>query len=504
MENSEIRLWINQSPRQAGFSLAWLIFQLILGTVGGYVILSGPFNWSSLNALFGGIVLGLIPTAFWAWERYLRIIERPFQARRLRISIIAITFTIIMLFGVVALRDFHTMGKLFFPKTGYSAQFERVWQAVDRYYPYFEQKDVDWMEIYGLYQPEFEEVEDDAAFDLLMASMMAELGDGHTNYHSNNLVEPCRFALFKELNQQIYVGYLGNTAQEAGLEVGSRILAVNGRPIEDVIRDVPENYKSGSTPAQSRYWALRYIIAADDQEEVLVSFQNPGEDPEDAILKCDLNPQNNQSDQYVPPKVESRILASGYGYIKIPNFNQEIADQFDVALDDLMDTPGIVIDIRGNGGGNSMTADQMAGRFYKESFQYGREYYRVQSVIRGWRSIGDYNVKPRGEFYAGNVVLLTNISNMSTAETFIVSMVDSGRAVAIGGQTAGSSGNPVKINLSDGRWVRFSTGDFRRNDGTSIEGIGITPDIVVEWSQDDIVFGNDPDLSAAENWFSSK
>ena len=75
------------------------------------------------------------------------------------------------------------------------------------------------------------------------------------------------------------------------------------------------------------------------------------------------------------------------GLIRIATFSgregQPLVDAFDAALDDLLDTPGLILDLRGNGGGDQRLADQMARRFLAEPFTYGREQYVGRLPQRG-------------------------------------------------------------------------------------------------------------------------
>ncbi|MBN2004756.1 MAG: hypothetical protein JXA21_15470 [Anaerolineae bacterium] len=146
----------------------------------------------------------------------------------------------------------------------------------------------------------------------------------------------------------------------------------------------------------------------------------------------------------------------------------------------------------------SFISDPMAGRFLNRPFTYGRDHFRARLPQRGWRAHFDYRVKPRGLTYTGPLVLLIDTYNFSTAENFIVALVDSGRATTVGRPTGGGSGNPISFNLPGGGQARFSTAAFRRNDGSLIEGMGIAPDHYVFWTVEDFCVGRDPDLAAAE------
>jgi hypothetical protein len=45
---------------------------------------------------------------------------------------------------------------------------------------------------------------------------------------------------------------------------------------------------------------------------------------------------------------------------------------------------------------------------------------------------------------------------------------------------------------------------FTRPDGSLVEGLGYSPDILLEWTVDDFVNNIDPDIQAAIDWFESQ
>jgi C-terminal processing protease CtpA/Prc len=101
------------------------------------------------------------------------------------------------------------------------------------------------------------------------------------------------------------------------------------------------------------------------------------------------------------PLITGERLPSGLGLIRIPDFSGSsecnLVAEFDAALDALMDTPGLILDLRGNGGGSTFISDPMAGRFLSQPFTYGRDHFRARLPQRGWRAHFDYRVKPRGQ-----------------------------------------------------------------------------------------------------------
>jgi len=107
------------------------------------------------------------------------------------------------------------------------------------------------------------------------------------------------------------------------------------------------------------------------------------------------------------------------------------------------------------------------------------------------------SVGPRGLWqYTGPVVLLVDEFVVSSAEHFAAGMHDSGRATTIGHTTAGSSGNPVPLEVSG---FKFQVSRWReyRADGSLIEGHGVPADVVIGPTVADLANGVDRVLAAA-------
>ncbi len=117
------------------------------------------------------------------------------------------------------------------------------------------------------------------------------------------------------------------------------------------------------------------------------------------------------------------------GYLHIQNFAGDGAPvaqwtgDLDAILSGLQHTDGLVIDIRGNGGGNGFNAADLAGRFTSTSYPY------LISQTRSGRNHTDYtspqtwSIAPVGETpYTKPVVLLTNRGTFSAAEWFTLAL----------------------------------------------------------------------------------
>lgn len=469
-------------------------------------IVAGAFVYAPLHLPTFAAVTVMVPAGLiyaWLWVRA----QRAAHPRRWGWTLSLAPIGVIVAAAALALTQLHSMGQ-FAPLTqDRAANFDRLMRAIDRAYPYFDEKQIDWQAQVAAARLQVEAARADADYFQAIALLLAGLNDGHTML-SRPFVPVTHLGRLAEIEGQAVIVAVSPPAEAAGLDVGDVVLSVDGQEVNAAIATLPPQLRYGSTDWNRRAFALSNLLSvwgAAQAVDVTVQRANG------LVYSVTLTPQSvnaaNATQAHTEPLVQAKRLPSGLGYIHLgENFGDrpghDMVAEFDAALDDLMDTPGLILDVRDNGGGDSLVAAQIAGRFLAEPFVYGRESYRQRLPTRVWWLWSERRVTPRPPRYAGPIILLTDASTVSSAEEFVVSLVDSGRAQTVGRQTAGSSGNPIVFQLPGGGRVRFSTGDLRRVGGTPIEGVGIRPDLPVTWTLEDVRLGRDPDVDAAEQMLS--
>jgi C-terminal processing protease CtpA/Prc len=206
--------------------------------------------------------------------------------------------------------------------------------------------------------------------------------------------------------------------------------------------------------------------------------------------------------------VESRALAGGIAYLRLPTFDDEgVPAAFDSALDrlDLARTKGIILDLRYNMGGDDQFAWPVLRRLIDRrvlGFTWKTREYRP--ALASWNQPetwfqGDTvsiepSERPR---YGGPLVVLTGPNTMSTSEDFLVALDYSGRALLVGEPTAGTTGNPVNTRLPGGGILRVCSVRCTYPDGREFVGRGIQPDVLVHPTVAGIRAGRDEVLERA-------
>lgn len=188
-------------------------------------------------------------------------------------------------------------------------------------------------------------------------------------------------------------------------------------------------------------------------------------------------------------KQRSRCLASGklgadVGYVLVTSVERGKCDDvpaaFAAALGDLAGAHGLVLDLRGNQGGDETLAAGMAGRFVDAPVLYAKHELRDAKAPGGFTAQTDRVLRPiaDGPRWRAPVVVLMGPLNMSSAEAFLLMMRAAG-APLVGAQSRGASGNPQPVELGNGVVVYLPSWRAMLPDGTRFEGIGIAPDVVV-------------------------
>jgi carboxyl-terminal processing protease len=179
--------------------------------------------------------------------------------------------------------------------------------------------------------------------------------------------------------------------------------------------------------------------------------------------------------------VKPKMIDSSIGYIKLTQFQEATAADLSVALANLKKEgmTSIILDLRNDPGGLLNSAVDVAEQFLppKQLVVYikGRTGDKIEYYTEG--------DKP----YITDIpmVVLVNQGSASASEIVAGALKDWKRAIIIGTQTFGKGSVQSLIPLSDGAGLRLTTAKYYTPSGTSIQSVGITPDIVVKLTTKD-------------------
>lgn len=182
-------------------------------------------------------------------------------------------------------------------------------------------------------------------------------------------------------------------------------------------------------------------------------------------------------------KVETQTVSyemkeNKIGYIRVTEFDSVTYDQFAKALDDLnsQDMQGLVIDLRNNPGGNLATVCDMLRQVLPKGLI-------VYTKDRDGNK-EEFKSDGANEFDKPLTVLVNGYS-ASASEIFAGAVQDYGIGKIVGTTTYGKGVVQQLFDLNDGTFVKITISEYFTPKGRNIDGKGIEPDEVVEFTQNE-------------------
>jgi carboxyl-terminal processing protease len=182
---------------------------------------------------------------------------------------------------------------------------------------------------------------------------------------------------------------------------------------------------------------------------------------------------------------------SGSGSIRKGGYDDRYY-YIDNVLAQFKDKDAIIIDVRWNGGGNSLNAETIASRFADKKRLACRQRSKNGPGENDFSDWTDWYIEPKGSFqFTKPVVVLTSRLTSSSAEDFVMYMRELPNVVIVGDTTGGGTGNPIMRELPNGWNFRLSTAYAETADNRLVDGIGIIPDVAVQTTVADSIAGLD-------------
>ncbi|HUW81785.1 MAG TPA: S41 family peptidase [Phycisphaerae bacterium] len=389
------------------------------------------------------------------------------------------------------------------------AGFIRLWAEVKYNYVFFDRvPEVDWDQVLDDYLPRVQRAQTTEQYYRLLQRCVAQLRDGHTSvYLPRDLRKDATYPVrLRRIGADVVIAEVAPAAAFAqpDLRPGLCVTHINGRDVASILAADIYPYLAASAPHDRDRRALRSLVQGNDGTEATLRLRDPDGTTKDMVLKC-LHWRFGRTTFFQRLQAEFQGLGQGIVYIAIRSFSSdEAVRQFETRFDQIRRAKGLIIDVRDNGGGSSRHGYSIISHLIAEPVERPR--WRTRKYLPAHRAWGEKEMWHEGEPrvippstktpYLGPVVVLTGPSTISAAEDFVVALHASKRATLVGERTAGTTGQPLIVELPGGGRARICTKHDLYPDGREYVGVGVIPDVEVQITQDAIAEGRDLVLEA--------
>ena len=364
---------------------------------------------------------------------------------------------------------------------------------------------MNWDEVRTKYLPRVEAAHSDRDFYDLLSEMTGELHDAHTRFNS-----PEQWSNYKK-QQRVSVGFTvddidgkpvitsvtpASSAANEGIEPGMTIVSVDGKPLAERLAEMKAGRFASSSDRAARTTMYNRLLAGLPDSTVKLELRRlDGSTFEASVVRHVVS---------TVPDVATDVLPLGFAYIRFDGFQPNITKQFRRALTRFRNSPGIVIDLRRNGGGDLEVLLNIAGYFFdkktlfaRDSTRSGKPFTQFAGLLR--LPLKLYVARSGNPIYSGPVVLLVGPRSASSSEVFAAGMQETHRARIVGSATCGCAlGIARARRMKGGGVLEISEVAWYSPKGRKLEGAGVAPDEEILPTASDFQSQRDPVLAQAE------
>ena len=310
--------------------------------------------------------------------------------------------------------------------------------------------------------------------------LLDSIGDPHTSYMDPDQYNNLNTQLLGEEEYEgigawvdisgdylMIISPIPNTpAEKAGLRTGDKIIAVDGEDMTGIDGSLVHKRVIGPAGTTVRLTILRENTEPFDVEIVRTKI--------------------------IVPSISSRMLDGKIAYVRILDFSDKVDEELHKTLRQLLreDPVGLIIDLRGNGGGLLTSSIEVASEF-------------ISDGIIAYEEFGDgtrrsFEAKRGGLATEIPLVVLINEGSASASEIVAGAIQDRGRGILVGKVSFGKGSVQISQPLKDDQGaVRITVARWLTPSERTIHEIGLIPDFEVEITDEDYSANRDPQLDKA-------
>lgn len=316
-----------------------------------------------------------------------------------------------------------------------------------------------------------------------LAAMLGSVNDSHTYFmdpeslrdRDSNFNNEASYAgigaAFKKLEDGFYYiewAFPDRPAAKAGIKRFDRLLMVDGRPLPNSLEQIA------------------HAIRGPPGTKVVIGVERGGEQKTFEVVREAIKPLHTALN-FIQQDGKKIAIFSIYTFMFSLDVDPEV--QNNLAILDKEKPDGIILELRGNGGGSLLSLRYVLGWFFKRGTMLC---YGERQGERRYEYAMEF-----GRITETPLVVLINEHCASAAEIAPGAFKDHGRAKLVGKKTSGHTGIGVTVGLGYGSAMLVTVAAVYTPKGQPIEGNGIAPDIGVDLTKENIKAGKDVQLEKA-------
>ena len=308
----------------------------------------------------------------------------------------------------------------------------------------------------------YQEVDNDKLIENGIKGMISYLGDPYSTYMNTTDAEDFNTTVegtYQGIGCEVMMNTDGSVtigevfeggAKDAGLKTGDTIIKINGEYITGLTLDELVSQVKGKAGT-----TVKITYKRNDTEKTVKVTRK--------VIEM--------------TSVESKIIeqnGKNIGYISVSSFSSNTGTQFKNNLEDIekKEIDSLIIDLRGNSGGYLTVCTDMISMFTKKNtiiYQLSTK-GKIEKAKDKTSEHRDYPI-----------VILVNSASASASEVFTAALQQNYGATVIGTTTYGKGKVQKAYSLQSGAVVKYTFQEWLTPKGYSIDGVGITPDIVINY-----------------------
>jgi carboxyl-terminal processing protease len=308
--------------------------------------------------------------------------------------------------------------------------------------------------------------------------MVDSLGDQHTSYMDPDQYQEALIPLdgtyegigaFVDADGEyltIVSPIPGSPAEAAGLQPGDQVIKVDSEDMTGIDGNL-----------------VRRRVLGPAGTDVTLTIRREGVADFDVVI--------TRAEITIPSVTGEILEGTNLAYVQLLSFGDTTGDEMHEILVELLarNPDGLILDLRGNGGGYVDTAVQISSEFIAD----GVIFYEVfgDGSRETYQSLGD------GLATDIPLVVLVDEGSASASEILAGAIQDYGRGTLVGTVTFGKGSVQNWLDLTDGGALRVTIARWHTPNDRLIHEIGLTPDVIVEITDEDVTAGRDPQLDKA-------